>query len=397
MESTPVRRVRSWAGIVNPTGWTVLAIAVVSSVAAGLLHWREASVLAVAAFALLVLAAPLLLGRIRVAVELALEPLRVVAGESVSGSVTVTNLSSGRMLPSMLDLPVGDTVHRYGLPGLAPEASHEEQFTVRTDRRGVIPVGPAITRRGDPLGLYSRDFAWTEVLEILVRPQMVPLESLGAGLLRDLEGVSTDAVSQSDLAFHALREYVPGDDLRHVHWRSSAKAMGAAGHTQLLVRQYLDTRRSHATVVVDDDMTAWPDPEDFETAMAVAASIAVQAVLDEFDTSFMCGDQAATGNNGHLALDAICRARLGATGLAQSAQRAAVVSPDTSLLFLITGPGATFTQMRLAASVFPTEVRRIAMVVDATVTSRATDADGIPILHLADKADLGALLRWSLT
>jgi len=163
----------------------------------------------------------LLLGRTRVRVDLFLEPLRVVAGDSVAGSVTVTNLASARMLPSMLDLPVGDRVHRYGLPALAPDASHEETFTIRTEARGVIPVGPAITRRGDPLGIFSRDLSWTDVPEILVRPEMVPLESLGAGLLRDLEGVSTDAVSQSDLAFHALREYQPGTLLHEIYtsWR----------------------------------------------------------------------------------------------------------------------------------------------------------------------------------
>ncbi|MFN8193346.1 MAG: DUF58 domain-containing protein [Nocardioidaceae bacterium] len=396
MDSAAVRRVRAWLGVVNPAGWTVAALALGAALAARRTHWRELDVLAVAGVALLVLALPLLLGRTKVRVDLQLEPLRVIAGDSVAGSVTVTNEAVGRMLPTMLDLPVGETLHRYGLPGLAPDATHEETFTIRTERRGVIAVGPATTRRGDPLGLFSRDLAWTGTTEILVRPLMVSLDSLGAGLLRDLEGVSTDAVSQSDLAFHALREYVPGDDLRHVHWRSSAKAMGAAGRTQLLVRQYLDTRRSHATVVVDDDPASWPDPEDFETAMSVAASIAVRAVLDDFETSFMCGDQAATGHNGNLALDAICRAHVGPTGLATSAQRAAAVSPDTSLLFLVTGPGATFTQMRLAASAFPSEVRRIAMVVDGTVNSRATDADGIPILHLANKADLGALLRWSL-
>ena len=396
MERTPVSRLRSWVAVVNPTGWTIAAVGVAAAVAASRTHWRELTVLAVACASLLVLALPLLLGRTRVRVDLEVEPLRITAGDSVVGSVTVTNLASGRMLPTMLDLPVGESLFRYGLPALAPEASHDETFTIRTDHRGVIPVGPATTRRGDPLGIFSRDLSWTDTLEILVRPPMVPLDSLGAGLLRDLEGVSIDAVSQSDLAFHALREYVPGDDLRHVHWRSSAKAMGAAGRTQLLVRQYLDTRRSHATVVVDDDAAAWPDPEDFETAMSVAASLAIRAVLDEFETSFMCGDQASSGSNGNLALDAICRAGFGNTGLATSARRAAAVSPETSLLFLVTGPGATFTQMRRAASAFPAEVRRIAMVVDATVNSRATDADGIPILHLANKADLGALLRWSL-
>src|SRR5690606_22953750 len=110
----------------------------------------------------------------------------------------------------------GSTVHRYAVKALAAGASDEESFTIRTERRGVIAVGPATTLRGDPLGLVSRDMTWTPLREILVRPPLIPVESLGAGLLRDLEGVSTDAVSQSDLAFHALREYVPGDDLRHI-------------------------------------------------------------------------------------------------------------------------------------------------------------------------------------
>ena len=67
------------------------------------------------------------------------------------------------------------------------------------------------------------------------------------GVIRDQEGTPSDEISMSDLAFHALREYVPGDELRHVHWRSSAKA------NKLQIRQYHDTRRSHLTVVLDDD------------------------------------------------------------------------------------------------------------------------------------------------
>ena len=173
---------------------------------------------------------------------------------------------------------------------------------------------------------------------------MVALESLGAGLLRDLEGVSTDAVSQSDLAFHALREYVPGDDLRHVHWRSSAKVMAAAGETQLLVRQYLDTRRSHATVVVDDDAGAlgrtrttsrppcrwrppWPSGPSSTTSTprSCAATRPPRAAAATWPWT------------------PICRARFGRTGLVPTVHRAAVVAPDTSLLFLISGPGAPFT------------------------------------------------------
>jgi hypothetical protein len=253
-----------------------------------------------------------------------------------------------------------------------------------------------MTRRGDPIGLFSRDVVWTPVREVLVRPPLVPMSSLGAGLLRDLEGVSTDAVSQSDLAFHALREYVPGDDLRHIHWRSSAKVMASTGESSLLVRQYLDTRRSHATIVVDDRPDAWADPEDFEAAMSVAASIAVRAVLDEFDVSFVCGDQASSGSDGHLALDAVCRAGFGTRGVVESGRRATTVAPDTSLVFVVGGGETEFTDLLRAAAAFPPEVRRFAIVVDPGGTSRVTETGGLPVLHLAAKEDLGGLLRWSV-
>jgi uncharacterized protein (DUF58 family) len=346
-------RVKELLTIVRPTGWLVLGIGAGAAYVAALAGWREMGVLAAACLLLLVLAAPFLLGRTSVDVELTLEPERVLAGDSVAAGVVVRNIATGRLLPTTLEVPVGASTHRYGIGSLPVGGVHEEAFTIRTERRGVIAVGPATTRRGDPVGVFSRDMVWTPRREVLVRPPMVPLDSLGAGLLRDLEGVSTDAVSQSDLAFHALREYVPGDDLRHIHWRSSAKAMAATGESALLVRQYLDTRRSHAALVVDDDRAAWGDDEVFEEAMSVAASIAVRAVLDEFDVSFVCGPVASTGADGHLALDAICRADLGDSGIVAASRRAAAVAPDCSLLFLIGGRDTSFTDLLRGSSAFP--------------------------------------------
>ncbi len=377
-------------------GWLVLLIGVGAGTVASLTHWRELAVLAIACLILLLVASPFLLGRTSVSVDLRLQPERVAAGESVAAGVSVLNRASSRLVPTMLEVPVGSSIHRYGISSLATGAAHEESFTIRTERRGVIAVGPAMTRRGDPVGLFSRDVVWTPVREVLVRPPLLPMESLGAGLLRDLEGVSTDAVSQSDLAFHALREYVPGDDLRHIHWRSSAKVMASTGGSSLLVRQYLDTRRSHATIVVDDRAESWADPEDFETAMAVAASIAVRAVLDEFDVSFVCGNHASSGSEGHLALDAVCRADFGDRGVIESGRQATLLAPDTSLCFFIGGSRTTFNDLLRAAAAFAPEVRRIAIVVDPEEKSRVTETGGLPVLHLAAKEDIGGLLRWTV-
>lgn len=352
-----MERIREGLEVVKPLGWAFLVLAAVGWFVATRTHWQEVAVLALACLAALLLALPFLVGRTTVAVDLRLQPERVTAGESVAAGVVVTNKASSRLVPTTLEVPVGTSLHRYRIGALAAGATHEESFTIRTERRGVIDVGPAVTRRGDPLGLFSRDVVWTPVREILVRPPLLPMEELGSGLLRDLEGVSIDAVSQSDLAFHALREYVPGDDLRHIHWRSSAKVMASGGDSDLLVRQYLDTRRSHATIVVDDRASSWADAEDFETAMSVAASVAVRAVLDEFEVSYVCGPHASSGGDGHLALDAVCRSVPGQHGIVEAARRAAHVASDTSLLFLVAGPETDFSDLLRGAAIFPSTLR----------------------------------------
>src|SRR5919107_6295792 len=170
--------------------------------------------------------------------------------------------------------------------------------------------------------------------------------------------------------------------------------MSFIGDSRLLVRQYLDTRRSHVTLVVDDRPAAWADAQDFETAMSVAASLIVRATLDEFDTSFVCGTSASSGVTGHLALDSVCRADFGTVGLVSSAHKAAVVSPETSLLFLVGGAASPFEDFKRAVAAFPPEVRRYAVIVDPGSLSRVTETGGLVVVQVADKADLGALLRW---
>jgi uncharacterized protein (DUF58 family) len=383
-------------GVVNPIGWVVLGLGALLAVVAAVAQWREVAVVAAACLLLVALALPFLLGRTTVRVVLRLQPERVVAGGSVAAGITVTNVAPRRLLPTVLEVPVGPVLHRYAVPSLAPGESHEENLTIRTDRRGVIPVGPVLTRRGDPLGLCSVDLSWTGVTEIMVRPPMVGLEALGAGLLRDLEGVSTDDLSQSDLAFHALREYAPGDDLRHVHWRSSAKAMAAGTGSDLLVRQYLDTRRSHATVVVDDRAAVWRSLDDFETAMSVAASIIRRAVLDDLDVSFACGRRASTGAGGHVALDALCRGEVGEVGLVTASQRVSSAATDTSVAFLLTGALAHFEDLQRASAAFAPEVRRFVLVIDPTASASVVEVAGLPVLHVPTKEDAPAILQWSV-
>ena len=141
--------------------------------------------------------------------------------------------------------------------------------------------GPLLVDRGDPLGLALRTLNTGQSAELYVRPRAVDLPEIGASLARSVDGPQADTMMEGTLAFHALRDYVPGDELRHVHWRASAHA------GKLVVKQHVDTAHAALAVVLDVTVpgeagaAALPEAvaEAFETAVDCAASVAVVAAV----------------------------------------------------------------------------------------------------------------------
>jgi uncharacterized protein (DUF58 family) len=380
----PVAAFLRW---VSPLGWSILALGLVCWLVSALTDWDEWGMIGAAAIALVLCCALLAVGRTRVRIDTEVDPLRVTVGEPATGRISVTNESKRGMLPLLVELPVGITAARFTLPPLGSGKAHEELFVVPTARRGVIAVGPASTIQGDPLGIVRRTLRWTDITELFVHPRTVSLESLGAGLLRDLEGETTQEMSMSDLAFHALREYQPGDDRRYIHWRSSAKA------GRLLVRQFLDTRRSHLTLVVDADPERYAGgEEDAETAIEVAASVGKRAHMDEQDFTIVCRDSTASRTSAPLAMDALARVELGPSDLYAMAGEGLSLAPDTSMAVLITGSGTPFIQVQRALGRFETEVLRVALTIDRDQRVGVKNVGGITLMNIHGLADLPAVL-----
>ena len=188
----------------------VLGASVGSWLLAALFGWTEFAFVAAALLALFLLACMFTIGRTR------------TAGDVAVAEVRVRNSGSGRLLPVPLELPCGDTSARFLVPGLRPGAEHDDVVMLPSQRRGIYPIGPITTLRGDPLGLIRRVLSWTGTVDFIVHPPTVFVDAFGTGVLRDLEGRTTNDTSLSDLAFQALREYVPGDDQRHIHWGATA-------------------------------------------------------------------------------------------------------------------------------------------------------------------------------
>jgi uncharacterized protein (DUF58 family) len=162
------------------------------------------------------------------------------------------------------------------IPRLRRGGTRMVSYRLPTGRRGEIPVGPLRLERTDPLGLARRvrDYGAPQIL--LVRPRTVPLAILPSGRAHHLEGPTTDKAPAGTATFHALREYVLGDELRHIHWKSSART------GTLMVRQLVDASLPTTTVVVEAGSDAWRDPDDFELAVDAAASVAVGACRANF-------------------------------------------------------------------------------------------------------------------
>jgi uncharacterized protein (DUF58 family) len=379
--------------VVTPLGRVVLAGSVPVLAAGVYAGWIEAVAAGLTGLFALGIAALFTIGRTAIAVDVAPQRRRVVAGEHAPVTVTVTNVAPRRLLPFTLEVGAGTGVEAFAVPGLAAGATHANAFEIEARRRGVIPVGPATSVRGDPLRLLQRRVEWAGRQEVFVHPATVRLDPVGRGLLRDLEGRTTNDVSMSDLAFHTLREYVPGDDRRYIHWRSSAKA-GA-----FLVRQFQDTRRTCLLVVVDDTAAAYGDPDEFETAVSVAASVAVRSVEDAVDVTLLAGahwtgSDLASRRNRQQVLDTCARAVLSPDGgLPQQVARGVRAVPEATYAVVVTGSRPTFADLRRACAQLPAGMPAVAVRVEPGARPRLAAHAALTVVTLSDLADLPGLMR----
>ena len=223
--------------IITVFGWMVLLLAVGSWYVGLRWQWLEVTGLAILLTFVWIVAIIWTIGMVRYVVKLKLAGQRVVVEESAVGELSVVNTSNRPCASSVIEVPVGAALAQFAVPILTGRSEFTEIFTVPTRRRGIITIGPVRSVRGDGLGLLRREQNWVEAQELYVHPRTVNVASNAIGFIRDIEGATTHDLSSSDVAFHALREYLPGDDRRNVHWRTTART------GRLMVRQFEETHR----------------------------------------------------------------------------------------------------------------------------------------------------------
>jgi uncharacterized protein (DUF58 family) len=376
-------RLRTIAGVVRPLAWVLVALAAVFWILGLSLGWRELVVTAVIVTITLLVCAVFLIGRTEYDVDLDLARTRVVVGERAVGALTLSNPGSRAILPSRIVLPVGAGRGEFGIQRLAPGEKAEELFAIPTQRRGVVKVGPVSVVRGDPLGLFERAHRRDDPVDLFVHPKTVLFDGQSLGFLRDLEGLPAADLSRDDVSFHALNEYQPGDDLRHVHWRSTART------GVMMVRQYEETRRSHFVIGLSRSIGDYAMAEDFELGISVAGSVGLRALRDSQRVEVRVQGRELRSGTGKQLLDSLAavegsKPRDG--GIAELSGVIAATMPLASVVVLVCGSKVSSDDLRVACARLPYGARVIAIVADT-----AADVPALRRIGEADVVSVGAL------
>jgi uncharacterized protein (DUF58 family) len=255
-------------------GWSLTGAAFGLAIGSYLLGTVEMLVVGLAALALVLFATAWL--RLppppSLAVSRRVHPDRLHVGSEGRIDLLVENLGtrSTPLLAATDWFDEGRRAARFLVPPLAAGATARAAYRIPTRRRGRYRVGPLSISVTDPFGVARRSEPSAGEAELIVRPRVhdiVAPVAVGSRISADHEATSAKAVV-SDLGdeFVTLREYELGDDLRRVHWRSTART------GDLMIRQDEARWRSRAAVVLDVQPGAH-DEASFEVAVEAAASV----------------------------------------------------------------------------------------------------------------------------
>ena len=341
---------------VTTLGWALILGIVVTGIPGWWFGWLEFRALSVMCVVVMVVAVLSVLGKREHEVVFELQRPRVQVGDEARGNVQVRSAPGRSSGSATLEFPVNGEVASFRVPALGPGQVHEEPFAIPARRRGVISLGPVRSAMTDPLAAVSRKKLLSDVSDLFVHPRVVLLEAGAIGFLRDIEGIATQNLSSSDVSFHTLREYVPGDDRRSVHWRTTART------GKLMVRQFEETMRAHLLIMLSTVPDDYASPDDFELAVSVAGSLGVSALREEKQVTLCTSKGEVPFPNAMGLLDRLSGVELGEKG--HDLRGLAVKHgsmPGISVAAFVTGnPSAAVlrsAQLALPPGVFPFAVR----------------------------------------
>ena len=364
-------------------GWLVLLGGLASLGAYLAWDWAEAAAIMFAALLALLAAVAQTWGGGELALRVTVAQDRLRKGQELIGRAVATNNGRRAVRALKIELPLGTEQADIAVPTLRSGKSFTREFQLQTRRREKIVVGPPRTVREDILGLIRRVRSWPESQDVYVYPNFTSALGDLSGYSRDMEGATSQVITSSDAAFHALRPYESGDDRRHIHWKMSA-------HTgQLMMRQYLETRRSHHLIVLDLKRENYREA-DFELAVEAAASLAVSSLSSGQPLTLYAGKTVLKAATARAVLDFLTEVQPaeGAPDYRHLVRWALAHEAQASVCSLICGPGVNMRRLQQICLLPAADMATTGIRADAGATLTRRGASSRRLLNIGELSQL---------
>jgi len=264
-------------------GFGVLALAVIGVL--GSILFSSQFLLTMAAFFFLLL---LVCGvwsythKKKISVNRSTAPEYVYEDSDVVVTLDIANLDTDASIQDFFDN--GTKTTRFFVPRTR-DRSLNAQYKLKTEKRGVYTVGPIVVTSSDFLGLFNRKYDVKSEAQMRVYPKIsdVVLPRIPLRSSEQSRHMDRNASTLSD-DLMGLKEYVMGDDVRLIHWKTSSRTQ------DLFVRHRERQATLPLVIILDCESAAYANEDEFDAAARVIASISYAAQLSDIPCRMFCND-----------------------------------------------------------------------------------------------------------
>jgi uncharacterized protein (DUF58 family) len=227
-------------------------------------------------------------------------PGRIEVGQTATVTVTLENpgrIPTGLMLLEDQVPYVLGSRPRFVIDQLRPRWHRTMSYQVRSEVRGRFSIGPLSVRLSDPFGFVELTRSFSSRTALVVTPTVVRLPA--SRISGDWSGTGDNrprAFAAAGTEDVTVREYRLGDDLRRIHWRSTARA------DELMVRREEQPHQSRATLLLDTRSAAHRGSgpaSSFEYAVAATASIGAHLAGQQFTVRLLSDEARGSDASWH--------------------------------------------------------------------------------------------------
>lgn len=219
----------------------------------------------------------------KITIERELSPEYVYEGSDVLATLSIFNATTECSIRDYFDN--GKKTTRFYLPRVGKGITTQAQYKFHVDRRGLYSIGPIIVRSSDALGLVAHEYSIPHETQLRVYPKISDL-TLPQIPLRSSEQsrhMDRNASTMSDDLL-GLKEYVMGDDVRLIHWKTSSRTQG------LFVRHRERQATLPLVIILDCEEASYANIDEFDSAARLIASISFASLQQDIPCKLFCND-----------------------------------------------------------------------------------------------------------